>query len=118
MATKKRSRTWTRYSRAEQDEILAQLSESGLGVAEFAATIGLEKSRLYRWRQRARTEEVELASVPTEFVPVRVIGDSNQPVKEPRSFLVTHGSGWTVSVPPGFDAADLKRLLGAVDQAC
>lgn len=96
-----------RWSAEDARAVLAELEGSGLSADEFAARTGLDPKRLYRWRRRLREAErslfVEVTAKPTS-APVRA-----------GVFVVELGNGRTVRVPVGFDAAELRRLVEALE---
>jgi transposase-like protein len=86
-------------------------SKSGLTVREFAAAEGIAAATLYWWRSKVRRD----GRGDAELVPVEVV--------EHRADLDTAALGgfelqvdgaMTLRVPPGFDEAELRRLIRAL----
>jgi hypothetical protein len=75
------------------------MEASGQSLREFACAHRLKVSTLRWWRSRLRQ--------PVEFLKVEVTQPSV-------SFLVHLGRDLHVEVPPGFDAAELRRLVDAL----
>lgn len=88
--------------------LLAEQEASGLSVAAFARKHGLPRWLLYegRRRLRKRAERDKKAA----FVEVKV-----RPLRPaPRPIEVDLKTGVRVHVPVGFDAGELRRLLGVL----
>jgi transposase len=83
---------------------------SGLSVRAFCARQGLALPSFYGWRRELQRRD---AAQPV-FVPVRVVGEN---VTAPgRSIEVVLGSGRTVRVGPGFDAATLQQVVAVLEE--
>ena len=97
-------------SAEERSALLVALEQSGLKVSEFARERGLSAWTLYAWRRQHR-ENLKADRKPTRdpagFIEVRV-------APKPRSIAplsIDLENGRRVSVPHGFDAGELRRLL-------
>jgi hypothetical protein len=94
--------------------------QSGLGRKEFCAAHGLSVHTLDAWRRRAAG-----SSKQEEMVPVEIVADraARQGLKRTASmersgqFRIVLGDGLRVEVESGFDAAELRRLIAALDDA-
>ena len=92
------------------DQLLAELTASGLSTAAFARSRGLPPWKLYNALQ-VRARRAAKKSRGTALIPVRV--------KEPRpmramSFELLLAGGHRLLVPEDFDADALRRLMGAL----
>ena len=87
--------------------MLAEADASGLSVEQFAASAGLDAKRLYRWRRRLQDAE-RPAFVEITAARTRAQGGGV-------GFEVLLGEGRRVRVPVGFDAAELRRLVEALE---
>lgn len=82
---------------------------SGLSVADYAERLGVAAPTLYQWRRRlaASTDGTNLVEV-TIARPATVNGAGGM--------IVRVGDGRrSIEVPPGFDSADLRRLVGVLE---
>ena len=107
MKLETKSRWTSEYAR----QVLAHADQSGLTDHAFARQKGICPQRLWWWRKRL-TEGATPAQTPAApFVEVRL------PAAMPRQpFAVQTRSGRTILVPAGFDAAELRRLLAALEE--
>lgn len=90
--------------------------KSGQTEAEFARAHGIQARRLARWARRL-TDPVDAAGVrePVRFHPVRVgPARRSQAVSEERIELEL-GGGRSIKLPRGFDPADLRHVLAALE---
>jgi len=117
-----------RRSRAEADRLVAEFGQSGLGRREFCAAHGLSVHTLDAWRRR-----VALGGAREEIVPVEIVADrrarigskagtwaSSTPARSMErsgQFRIALADGLRIEVEPGFDAAELRRLIAALDSA-
>lgn len=94
--------------------LLDELARSGQSTASFARAHGLPPWKLYqalRQRQRRSQRAVRTRrTVSDDLVPVHVAPST---VTAAPIELVTSG-GLRLCVPPDFDAAHLRRLLGVL----
>jgi hypothetical protein len=115
-----------RRSRAEADRLVAEFGQSGLGRGEFCAAHGLSVHTLDAWRRR-----IALGGTREEIVPVEIVADRRARIRskaEARSvstparsmegsgqFRVLLADGLRIEVEAGFDAAELRRLIAALE---
>jgi hypothetical protein len=108
-----------RRSRAEAAVFVREFEQSGLRRKEFCATHGLSVHTLDAWRRAVRWQERERI-YPVEFVEERkpqrgpMLEGSAKPGGQLRVVL---SSGLRIEIEPGFDAAELKRLILALEAA-
>jgi transposase-like protein len=102
MSTPK-NRHWT-----EDDarQVLARGEREGKSITTLAREEGVSPQRLYWWKKRLRGESRSTSSFVE--VSIRVPGQA-QP------FAVQTRNGRSVAVWPGFEAAELARLLAVVE---
>ncbi len=114
-----RTRTGLSAAEAKWAKRVARLEKSGVSVRTFAAREGLKPGSLSFWKWKLAQREggrsggarvaalrfVELTTAP----PV--------PSAAATAFEVLLRSGRTVRVPGGFDAAELARLVGVLEEA-
>jgi transposase-like protein len=106
MSTHK-NRHWT-----EDDarQVLARGEREGKSITALAREQGVSPQRLYWWKKRLRGEAPSTSS----FVEVSI-----RAPQQAQPFAVQARNGRSVAVWPGFDAAELARLLAVVeDEAC
>jgi len=109
-------RSQHRRSRAEVERLVCEFEQSGLGRKEFSAARGLSVHTLDAWRRR-------VAGSGQEIVAVEIVADrgarfgSMQTGGMERSgpLRVVLAAGLCIEVEPGFDAAELLRLIAALD---
>ena len=107
-----------RQSLTEVERVVGEYERSGLTRQQFSSTHGLKIYILDGWRRRvaqsrssARIVPVELVSDPVASSPTRI-----KPVaKQNMAMRVVLTSGVRVEVEPGFDAAELRRLIATLD---
>ena len=113
-------RVFRRRSRAESDRLVQEFKQSGLGRREFCGARGLSVHTLDAWRRRMAQSGCDEKIVPVEIVTDRnVVKGSMTAASATRSgqFRVVLARGISIEVEPGFDAAELRRLLAALDGA-
>lgn len=89
--------------------MLEALERSGLSVAEFAAQEELDAQRVYRWRQRSPSGRSKSSPVFMEVTPpVAQAGSGDR-------YEVVLTTGVVVRVPLEFEAAELRRLIAALE---
>lgn len=107
-----------RLSRAEAERLVSEFEQSGLWRKEFCETHGLNVFTLDAWRKRI------VQSVPHEkIIPVEIVEDDSVPrggiggpsVGWGGQFRVVLTDGLRIEVEPGFDAAELRRLIAVLD---
>ena len=108
-----------RRSRAEADRLVQEFKQSGLGRREFCAARGLSMHTLDAWRRRMAQSTCDEKIVPVEIVANRNVVKSSMAADVTRSgpFRVVLARGISIEVEPGFDAAELRRLITALDSA-
>jgi len=90
---------WTKWGR-----LVAEQGRSGKSVAEYCRERGLCAPHFFAWKKRLRQD------APAAFVAVQVA----EPVRG-RAIEIRIGSGRSVMVEPGFDAAHLRAVLAVVE---
>lgn len=93
---------------------LDRFHRSGLSARAFCQRERLPESAFYFWKRQLAHRDAQAPSAPPAFVPVRVVASSPPPLE------VVLASGRVLRVPPGFDPAQLRALLAALeeDQPC
>ena len=106
------TRTNRQWSEAHAREVLARGERRGLSTAALARELGVSAQRIYWWRKRLAEAG---APPPSRFAEVTVAREL--PGQRPSSpaFTVQTRSGQRVEVWPGFDPAELARLLAVVE---
>ncbi len=106
-----------RLSRAEAERLVSEFEQSGLRRKEFCETHGLNVFTLDAWRKRIAQSKIE-----EKIVPVEIVEDGAVPRAMRTASLVQRGQfrivlsqGLRIEVEPGFDAAELRRLVAALD---
>lgn len=100
----------TKTAESKWRALIRAQEKSGQGVREFARSKGINATTLYWWRSELRRRRSEL-------VPVEVV---EQEPKCERShglapgFELVLGDGLRIRVPHGFDRAELRRLVSAL----
>jgi hypothetical protein len=95
--------------------LVSEWESSGLKLAEFARAQGVAPATLSWWRWTiGRRERERRSPAPGAFVGVQLVGAAVAP---PRPFEVVLPGRRVVRVPSGFDAAELARLLSALEAA-
>lgn len=94
------------------EQLLKDLATSGLSTAAFARAKGVRPWKLYN-ALRARNRGATKKPTPKRpaLIPVRL---QDQPPKRRPSFELVLAGGHRVLVPEDFDAAALRRLMGAL----
>lgn len=105
----------SRGREAEMRAAVLRWESSGLSGKAFAEREGLPYRTFLAWRRwlsRPGRSTVRKAAAPV-LEPVRVVPD--EPVAT-RAFEVRLAERLVVSVPPGFDASELQRLLSVLSR--
>lgn len=73
---------------------------------------GLAVHTLDAWRRRVAQSQAD-----ETIVPVEIVADRGRPASEARNgqFRIVLADGLRIEVDPGFDAAELRRLIAALD---
>ena len=87
--------------------LVGEWKASGLSMRAFAKRERVSVSSLYRWRERFGREP--------EFVPVVVRPTVIETSSEPEPFVVDLRGGHSLRVVPGFDGAELARLIAVLE---
>jgi hypothetical protein len=109
-----------RRSRAEGERLVLEFEHSGLGRREFCAIHGLSVYTLDAWRRRQRHSEACEQLVPVEIVEDRaapVDSNHNGSTAPIQVFRILLSDGLRIEVDPGFDAAELRRLVATLAEA-
>ena len=107
-----------RLSRTEAERLVLEFERSGLRRKAFCETHGLNVFTLDAWRKRIGQSRTQDKIVPVEIVEDGVVPrDAMQAANVGRSgqFRVVLSQGLRIEVEPGFDAAELRRLIGVLD---
>lgn len=105
-----------RRSLVEIERLVSEYKQSGQGRKEFCAAHGLSIHTLDAWRRR-------VAGSWQEIVPVEIVeeGASQQGTVQAGSmeqrglFRIVLSHCFSIEVERGFDAAELRRLIAALD---
>ena len=117
-----RSRTAGRGAEAKWARRVERLERSGLSIRTFAAREGLPAGSLSSWKwklaQRRRPTSGAGArdGAPLRFVELKTPAAAPAKPTTAPAFEVVLGMGRMVRVPGGFDAADLVRLVGVLEE--
>jgi hypothetical protein len=90
---------------------IQQWQASGLSVRAFCARYRLAQASFYAWRRQLRQRQRHV----TDFVPVRVLA-TPELAAEQQVLEVVLAGGRRLRVPPGFDAAALRRLVAVLEE--
>ena len=107
-----------RRSRAEAERLVSEFEQSGLRRKEFCAAHGLSMHTLDAWRRSIAGSGSDEKIVPVEIVEDRRSGmgsEHAESVLRNGQFRVVLAHGLRIEVDPGFDAAELRRLIAALD---
>ena len=107
-----------RLSRAEAERLVSEFEQSGLRRKEFCEPRGLNVFTLDAWRKRIAQSKTEQKIVPVEIVEdVAVLQGARQTASTGWSgqFRIVLSRGLRIEVEAGFDAAELRRLIAALD---
>lgn len=93
---------------------LADQASSGMSVAEYAERLGVSVTTLYLWRRRLGTGVRTVATSRPKLVEVTLARPTSAPTTEGIVVRLCAGRR-SIEVPRGFDAADLRRLVAALE---
>jgi hypothetical protein len=96
-----------RHSPDERRALVTNCRRSGQSQSRFALEHGVPQSSFSKWVARYTPAPMAL---PT-FATVEVVGDAPPP---PNILVHLGSSGLRLEVPAGFDASELRRLVGAL----
>lgn len=99
-----------RWTAADAQSILEFWPSSELSLSAFARRHGIDPRRLYWWRGRLR----QTAGTPISFKEVKLPHATSE---GSGTFEVVLRSGLVVRVANSFDAAALRRLIAALENA-
>ncbi len=106
-----------RLSRAEAEHLVSEFEQSGLRRKQFCEAHGLNVLTLDAWRKRIAQSKTE------KIVPIEIV-DDDAVLRGGRQtgstgwsgqFRVVLSQGLRIEVEAGFDAAELRRLIAALD---
>jgi hypothetical protein len=103
-----------RRSRAEAERLVSEFERSGLRRKEFCAARGLCVHTLDAWRRRVAQSGAQEKIVPVEIVEARVAATGSERTTGSQ-FRIVLADGFRIEVEAGFDAAELRRLIAALD---
>jgi len=98
----------TKTTKSKWRALIAAQEKSGLTVREFAATRGIPATTLYWWRSTLRRDTTDL--VPVEVVEGNAVDDDRRDA----AFELRVNDAMTLQIRAGFDEAELRRLLRAL----
>ena len=106
-----------RLSRAEAERLVLELEQSGLRRKEFCETRGVNVFTLDAWRKRIAQSKIQEKIVPVEIVEDGAAAGEMGAASVGQSghFRIVLSRGLRIEVEPGFDAAELRRLIAALD---
>ena len=107
-----------RLSRAEAERLVLEYEQSGLRRKEFCEAHGLNVFTLDAWRKRIAQPKTEEKIVPIEIVEDEAVLRSARQTGSTGwngRFRVVLSQGLRIEVEAGFDAAELRRLIAALD---
>jgi transposase-like protein len=107
-----------RATREEWAARVAQLKESGLSVARFAADIGVNAKTLAWWRAELASPSAPAAAKPhaprpIAIAPLKFVEMTTRSDGAPVEVVLP--SGIAIRVRSGFDLATLARVLDVVE---
>jgi hypothetical protein len=114
------AKAFRRRNRVEADGLVSEFEQSGLGRREFCAARGLSVHTLDAWRRRIAQSSTDEKIVPVEIVADRALCEPSMPaagLARKGLFRVVLAQGISIEVESGFDAAELRRLVAALDGA-
>jgi len=93
----------------EMRAVFENWERSGLNQKAFAAREGISYTIMQYWRRRLK--EIDAAANGVEFTPVHV---TESAPSSKAHFDLHFAGGIKISVPAGFDADSLRRLIATV----
>lgn len=99
----------------EMRALFARWKESGLSLLAFGKQEGVSYSKLLYWRKKLDSESVSPSRA--DLIPVEIVADAPPRQTAPSKFEVWLANGMSLEVQAGFDAAELRRLVGVL-QSC
>jgi hypothetical protein len=108
-------REWTE---TQARALFVQWKASGLSVPAFAAQHGFHPDRFYRWRRKFETPAAPSApATRPALVPLVPVVATPPPAPPAAGFELACGRGRVLRIPAGFDAAALRAVLRALEEA-
>lgn len=106
-----------RLNRTEGARLVSEFEQSGLRRKEFCATHGLNVFTLDAWRKRISQSKTQDRIVPVEIVEDGTASRAKRAASLGQSgqFRIVLSQGLRIEVEAGFDAAELRRLIAALD---
>jgi len=106
-----------KLSRAEAERLISEFEQSGLRRKEFCERHGMNVFTLDAWRKRIAQSKTEEKIVPVEIVEDAAVPRERRTASLGQSgqFRIVLSQGLRIEVEPGFDAAELRRLIVALD---
>jgi len=106
-------------------DVIAEQQASGLSVVAYCRENDVADSLFYRWRRRLAEQDQTAGLLPEEhandrgnptqavarFVPIEL-----PPPTAVAGFEIVRPDGCRVLIPQGFDAADLREILRAMEE--
>ncbi len=114
-----RSRAVSSGAEAKWARRVERLERSGLSIRMFAAREGLPAGSLssWKWKLAQRRGRAPGAEAPLRFVELKAAtGPLTTKPTTTTTFEVVLEAGRVVRVPGGFDAAELVRLVGVLEE--
>lgn len=102
-------------SREDRAEVLALRRREGLSFRELEEQTGIGESTLRVWVRRARGARRARAKAAPAAPAPRFVEVEVGRTAQTRAFEIEVAGGRVVRVGPGFDAAELRRLLVALE---
>jgi hypothetical protein len=105
-----------RRTRQEVQRLVSKFATSGLSRGEFCRMHAMTLSTLQRGLKRGPTELSDMQRDGKRLVRVRVIGGTGTADREPPyGMVVVLAKGRRIELSRGFDAAQLRRVVEALE---
>lgn len=106
-----------RLSRAEAGRLVSEFEQSSLRRKEFCDAHGLNVFTLDAWRKRIAQSKIQEKIVPVEIVEDGAVPGAMRAASLGQSgqFRIVLSRGPWIEVELGFDAAELRRLIAALE---
>lgn len=108
----------TRSNPQQTARWLSRRTRHGWSWAELSERSGHPVWRLRYWQRRLAETAAERSGRSAGFVAVDVTEAEPVSTTSTTALEITTPSGYRVTVPPGFDAAHLQRVLRTLTAAC
>ena len=83
-----------------------------MSARAFADARGIPRATMYWWRNRLRRRREQADLVPVEVVGHETVAERHEPGR--CDFELQLDGTTTLRIPPGFDEAELRRVIRAV----